>query len=71
MEALVKNFLKNAISDKKTMIFYLINGIRLVGTIVEMGDDTVLIKSKTQTSGEQLVFVRHISTISEHQDNTL
>ena len=70
MEELAKNFLKKAVGTKN-MTLYLINGIRLIGTIIEMGDESLIIRSKTQISGEQLVFIRHISTISEYQESEI
>jgi len=54
------DFIKNAIEKSKALTVFLVNGIKLEGSIIAMGKNSILLK---RDENIQLVYKHSISTI--------
>lgn len=57
-----QNFIENAAKNKTSVNVYLINGVKLHGTIEAYDDNTIVVSGNKGNSG-QLVFKHAISTV--------
>ena len=62
------DFINNLLRYEIVASIYLINGIRLQGKIVKVGEDSLVLK-REKDQKEQLVCMSAISTISEQEKN--
>ena len=58
----VEKFLNSLVTEKKTAAIFLINGVKLVGTIIEIGETGLLLERDNR---RQVICLHAVSTVSD------